>query len=376
MKKRYLSAEDFRKKAQRRMPAMIFDALDGAAGYEIAKKRNYSSFDEVCLKSRVLVDVEKRNLDINFLKKNWKLPFGIAPMGMCNLFWPNSDEIMATAASQNEFPLGVSTMSSTSLEDLFDISQGNAWFQLYAGQSDNLTKELIDKAEKIGYENLILTVDVPVLAPRRRDLRNEFGVPFKLKPKHILDFVSHPSWLASTILCGQPKPLNINKSIDTKKTNNEQFSRNLGRGRFDWRFLEELRSRWQKNLIIKGIMCIEDAKKAVEIGVDCIYVSNHGGRQLDSAPAAITVLPLIRQAIGSEFPIIFDSGIRSGEDIARALASGADFTMIGRSFLYAAAANGSNGVYDLVKFLRDDLSNVMAQIGCITPGQITADVLA
>ena len=374
----FFSVDDFRIGARRRMPRIIFDALDGAAGNETASRLNSAAFDEVRLQGRVLVNVENRHLQSSFLGCQWQVPFGIAPMGMCDLFWPGADKAMARVAREVGFPLGVSTMSSTTLEQLFDLAGGNAWFQLYAGESDQLTHNLVARAASTGYQALILTADVPALAPRQRDLRNGFKVPFRIGPKQALDFACHPQWTLATLKNGRPKSRNINSlpKDATIGTRVGQFRRDAGRGHFDWNFLRELRAQWPHKLILKGVMCAEDARNAVDAGVDAVYVSNHGGRQLDSAPPAISMLPLIREALGPEYPIVFDSGVRSGEDIVRTLASGAGFVMLGRPFLYALGAGGAGGLSQLLSLLMNELSTVMAQLGCTHPAQLDSAVRA
>lgn len=374
----FFSVNDFRTGARRRMPRIIFDALDGAAGNETASRRNSAAFEDVCLQGRVLVNVEDRAMQASFLGCQWQVPFGIAPMGMCDLFWPGADKAMARVAREVGFPLGVSTMSSTTLEQLFDLAGGNAWFQLYAGESDQLTHNLVARAASTGYQALILTADVPALAPRQRDLRNGFKVPFRIGPKQALDFACHPQWTLATLKNGRPKSRNINSlpKDATIGTRVGQFRRDAGRGHFDWNFLRELRAQWPHKLILKGVMCAEDARNAVDAGVDAVYVSNHGGRQLDSAPAAISILPLIREALGPEYPIVFDSGVRSGEDIVRTLASGAGFVMLGRPFLYALGAGGAGGLSQLLSLLMNELSTVMAQLGCTHPAQLDSAVRA
>ena len=357
---------DLRAKAKQRMPRMVFDALDGAAGEETASRRNLTALKEVCLQGRVLVNVEERSLKTRFNDKEWQMPFGVAPMGMCNLFWPGADEMLARASKHYGFPLGVSTMSSTSLEDMLEQSDGNAWFQLYAGESDELTRGLVSRAAAAGYDTLILTADVPALAPRRRDQKNGFSVPFRMAPRQFVDFCLHPRWALTTLMNGKPHPCNVRPSGDSAAAGDSQagFRRESGRGRFDWTFFSRLRSQWPRRLVLKGVMSPQDAKTAADAGADAVYVSNHGGRQLDSAPAAISVLPKVREAVGADFPLIFDSGVRSGEDIARALASGADFVMVGRPALYALGAGGQLGFETLLKFLTSELSTVMAQLGC------------
>ena len=370
--------EDFRLRARRRMPRMIFDALDGAAGTETASHLNASALAALRLQPRILVNVENRELRTTFLGRQWDLPFGVAPMGMCNLFWPGADHALASAARRRNMPLGVSTMASTRIEDMIDLAGGNAWFQLYAGDSVTTTESLVERARRAGYETLILTADVPVLAPRIRDYRNGFEVPFTMGPRQVADFACHPRWLLQTLRNGSPKAVNVSPVADNTASSGgtKGFRGETGRGRVDWEFLSRLRSLWPNKLIVKGIMSPEDARLAVAAGTDALYVSNHGGRQLDSAPAAIEMLPRIRQAVGSDIPLIFDSGVRSGEGVAKALACGADFVMLGRPFLYAVGAGGPAGLEQMLDMLANDLGIVMAQLGCTRTVQLDRTSLA
>ena len=370
--------EDFRLRARRRMPRMIFDALDGAAGTETASHLNASALAALRLQPRILVNVENRELRTTFLGRQWDLPFGVAPMGMCNLFWPGADHALASAARRRNMPLGVSTMASTRIEDMIDLAGGNAWFQLYAGDSVTTTESLVERARRAGYETLILTADVPVLAPRIRDYRNGFEVPFTMGPRQVADFACHPRWLLQTLRNGSPKAVNVSPVADntTSSGGTKGFRGETGRGRVDWAFLSRLRSLWPNKLIVKGIMSPEDAQLAVAAGTDALYVSNHGGRQLDSAPAAIEMLPRIRQAVGSDIPLIFDSGVRSGEGVAKALICGADFVMLGRPFLYAVGAGGPAGLEQMLDMLANDLGIVMAQLGCTRTVQLDRTSLA
>ena len=370
MPKAFYSVENFRRGARRRMPRMIFDALDGAAGTERASRLNMSTLENIRLQSRILVNVEHRELSTTFLDRQWDVPFGIAPMGMCNLFWPGADVALASVSQEKNMPLAVSTMASSSLESISERTGGNAWFQLYAGESQELTKRLVDRASEAGYRTLILTADVPVLAPRLRDLANGFQVPFTMGLRQVADFARHPRWVLNTLLNGTPNPVNERSSVGSTG-----FRREAGRGHIDWGFLSQLRSMWAYKLVVKGVMSPTDAKMAVDAGVDAVYVSNHGGRQLDAAPGAIQMLPLIRQAVGPDYPLLFDSGIRSGEGIAKALVSGANFVMLGRPFLYALGAGGPNGLRHLLDMLANELSIVMAQLGCNDVRQLNRSML-
>jgi L-lactate dehydrogenase (cytochrome) len=251
---------------------------------------------------------------------------------------------------------------------------GNGWFQLYVGPSIADAMDLVQRAEAAGYEYLLLTVDVPVVSARPREQRQGFEAPFRMRPRQFVDFATHPHWVFHTLVDGVPKPVNVlpANSVVNKPT----FTRNEIRGHIDWQFLDQLRERWTGKLILKGVLSADDAVRIRDAGVDAVYVSNHGGRQLDAAPAAIDVLPEIRQAVGVDYPLIFDSGIRSGEGIVKALALGADFVMLGRPFLYASGADGQRGVFRLVDMLKNELLLALAQIGCTDVSHLDQNVLA
>lgn len=353
------SIDDARAAARRKLPRLIFDFIDGAAGSERAKQLNQEALDQIRMQPRVLVNVEQRSLNKSFLGHQWDLPFGIAPMGMCNLAGPNTDQLLAEAAKRHNIPLALSTMASSTIEDVYGWAGENAWFQLYVGQSEELAMELVDRANVAGYTTLIFTVDVPQVAPRLRDLRNGFGVPFRIGPKQFLDFATHPLWSIPTLLNGAPALANM----PMKQENDKTFNRNAGRGRVDWDFLQRLRDRWPRSLIVKGVLSPDDAVRIRAAGADAIYVSNHGGRQLDSAPPAIQMLPLIRAAVGDEYPLVFDSGIRNGEAVIKALALGADFVMLGRPFLYGVGAAGDQGLEAVINLLKNEVSVTLAQLG-------------
>ena len=364
-------AEDARRLARRRMPRMMFDFVDGSAGLETGERLNRSAIEEIRLAPRVLVNVEGRSLAKRFLGQNLDLPVGIAPMGMCDLTWPGADQMLAAEAIRRNIPLCLSSAASTSLEEMQTLADGRAWFQLYVAQSPITAMQLVDRAASAGYEVLILTVDVPQVSRRIRDLKNGFQVPFHLGPRQILDFACHPRWSIGTLLKGVPKARNFETT-----GNGRGFVRGESRGSTDWAFLAQLRKRWKGKLVIKGVLSPDDAIRIREAGADAVYVSNHGGRQLDSAPAAIHALPRIRQAVGDGYPLIFDSGLRCGEDIVKALALGADFVMLGRPLMYAIGAAGAPGLAKLFDILTEEISVTLAQLGRRQIEQIDSTVLA
>ena len=372
---KFFSVAEARLRARKRLPRMMFDYVDGASSDESLSLLNSTSFDSFRLMPRVLRDVADRDLSTEILGMQMGLPFGIAPMGMCALSWPNADQYMARAAATRRMPLCVSTAASAPLETIIEDADGYAWFQLYADQSSEFVDEMVQRAKDSGYKVLILTVDVPIPSVRTRDLRNGFTFPLHWGPRQIWDFVSHPHWsLASLVHAlgnGMPRPMNYATSSKGTK-----FVRNASRGRATWGFLELLRDRWPEKLIVKGVQCPKDAVRINALGVDAIYVSNHGGRQLNSAPTSIESLIQIRQAVGNAMPLIFDGGIRNGEHVIKALALGADFVMLGRSALFGLGAGGSEGLSDILDLISTEASAVMGLAGHQKITEISAKNLA
>lgn len=353
------SAEDARRLARRRLPWMVFDYIDGAAGQESGAARNRAALDAITLRPRILKDVSQRSLSAQILDQQSDRPFGIAPMGMCNLSAPGADLMLARLAAHNRVPHVVSTVASTSMEEIIAEAEGNAWFQLYFSGDGSGTFKLVERAKFAGYDVLVLTVDVPEVGRRPRELRHGFKMPFRIGPRQFLDFALHPRWSLTTLFKGRPVMANFDAE-------GYDFDRTESRARADWDTLSRLRDAWPGKLVIKGVLDVEDARTLVSAGVDAIQVSSHGARQLDSAPAPIEKLPEIRDALGPDFPIFYDSGIRSGEDILKALTVGADFVFVGRILQYAIAAAGEPGLEQLWDVLSDELSIAMAQTGLTT----------
>ncbi|MGI9393459.1 MAG: alpha-hydroxy acid oxidase [Boseongicola sp.] len=365
---RIYATEDAKQLAKRRLPRMIFDFIEGSAGREAGAAHNESRFNDIKLQPRAMAEVSNRSLTTKFLGCDYGMPIGIAPMGMCNLACSGSDEFIARLAIDRNMPVCLSSAGSSSLEEMREWSGDLAWFQLYFRESAEVTFQAVERARVAGYDTLILTVDVPEVSRRIRDQQNGFNLPFRITPRAFLDFALHPRWSISTLLRGVPKPRNF-------ATEGESFDRNASRAGANWSFLQGLREIWAGKLIVKGITSPEDAVRVQSLGVDAIYVSNHGGRQLDSAPPAIDILPIIRDVVGPDYPLLFDSGIRNGEDVVKALALGADFVMLGRPILYALAAAGGEGLQALIQCFADDIDLAMAQIGVSRIEDIDAQTL-
>ena len=365
------SIKDARELSRKRLPKLVFDFIDGASGDEKLAEINSIALDQIRLEPKVLRNVEKRSLKKNVLGYEFNFPFGFAPMGMTNLSWPGADSMLAAESARNNIPTCVSMASTTTLEEMYELSEGHSWMQLYIFQDENFVMELLERAKNTGYEVAILTVDVPVLSRRTRDDKNGFSYPFKIGPKQFFDFATHPIWSLSTLMSGIPKPMNY----VTSKSGDGIFKRKESRGSTDWNALKRVRDKWKGKLIIKGVMSPDDAIKIKEAGADAIQVSNHGGRQLDSATAAINMLPLIRKSVGSNFPLIFDSGIRSGSDIVRALAFGADYAMIGRPVMYAMGADGKKGLRRIVEIIKEEVSTTLGLVGLNDINEVTSEIV-
>ena len=358
--------------SKKRLPKLVFDFIDGASGDDKLAEINSKALDQIRLEPKVFRNVENRNLSKKIFDFHFDYPFGFAPMGMTNLSWPDADKMIAKESAYNNIPTCVSMASSTTLEDMFTFSEGHSWMQIYIFQSEEFIMELLKRAESIGYKVLILTVDVPILSRRARDDRNGFGYPFKIGPKQFLDFALHPQWSLTTLFKGAPQPMNY----VTSKSGDQIFRRKESRGATDWNTLKRVRDAWKGKLIIKGVMNSEDALKIKEAGADAIQVSNHGGRQLDSATASINALPLIRKALGDDFPILFDSGIRSGSDILRALALGANFVMFGRPLMYAIGADGARGLRRIINLIKEELSTNLGLVGLTDINEVDKKIIA
>ena len=350
------SSEDARRIAQRRLPWMVFDYIDGAAGRETGAARNRAAFDALTLRPRILRDVSQRDLTSSVFGQKTNAPFGISPMGMCNLSGAGADLMLARLAARENVPLGVSTVASTAMEPLIEAAEGNAWFQLYFSGDGVGTFKLVERAKAAGYKTIVLTVDVAEVGRRPRELRHGFTMPFRIGPKQFVDFALHPRWSLTTLFKGRPEMANFDMP-------GYSFDRTESRARANWDTLAKLRDMWPGNLVVKGVLDAEDAVMLRDAGVDAVQVSSHGARQLDSAPSPISVLPAIRKAVGPDFPLFFDSGLRSGEDVVKAYDQGADFTFLGRILQFAIAAGGEEGLQRLWDVLRDETSITLAQIG-------------
>ena len=374
---RAYSIAHLRQSAQRRIPKVAFDFLDGGAGHETGLRENTDAFDRIRLVPRALVDVEEIDVSIELFGRRWSAPFGIAPIGLASFVWPNADVLVCRAARDAGLPYTLSTAGGASLEEIKALAPDSAWYQLYVAKSETVVTGLLERAEHAGYDVLFVTVDVPHPSRRLRDLANQLTLPLRPSPRLLLDMVLHPSWTYELIRHGPPRFGNMAAyaKADAGAQELAAFMASQSSGRLDWTMLKDIRRRWPRRLVVKGLLAPEDALAARELGADGIVVSNHGGRQLEGAIAGIEALPDIRAAVGPDFPVLLDSGIRTGEHILKALAAGASFVLVGRAVMYGVAAAGEEGARAAIDILIDEARRTAAQLGVRTLKELTPNHL-
>lgn len=371
-----VTVQDFADIGRRRIPRFAFDYLDGGAGEDEGVLRNHRAFEQVLLKPRFLCGLSPSKVETStqLFGKHYQLPFGVAPTGMNRLIWPGADRLIGEMAGRANIPLVSSTLASSSLEQMALLAPENLWFQLYPRKDDAVNMDLLQRAWAAGVRVLVVTVDGPSSPNRNRDVRNGFGLGrFSVTPKMLFDTLRRPAWALAWLREGRCSFENLAPYIGQgmgSKTVQEMGSQS--RQDLSWRDLDLLRGCWNGHLVIKGILDADDARRAVDHGVDGVWVSNHGGRQLESAPAALDCLPQIVEVLAGRAKILFDSGVRSGEDIVKALALGADFVFLGRAFLYGAAAGGAAGVARMLELYHRDLLRTLVQIGCPSVSALTS----
>jgi L-lactate dehydrogenase (cytochrome) len=370
------SIEDLRGLARRRIPRALFDYIDRGSYDELTWRRNASDLRNLPLRQRVLVDVSRLSTGVTVLGEQWKLPVALAPTGLTGFFHRDGEILAARAAQTAGVPFCLSTMSICSLEDVRAAVRDPFWFQLYLMRDRGFNEALIARARAAQCPALMITLDLPLQALRRRDPKNGLSVPPRLTLRNAGEILMRPRWL-SGVLLGRRRTLG-NLATFFPKQGIGQLSEWVG-GQFDpsitWRDVEWVRERWPGKLIVKGIMVAEDARRASESGVDAIVVSNHGGRQLDGATSTIAALPAVVDAAG-RCEVLLDGGITSGQDVLKALALGARGCLIGKSFLYGLAADGGEGVTLALEIIRKELEISMALCGVTDAGAVDSRVVA
>jgi len=364
---RYPSVEaDLIKKAKSRIPRFAFEYLDGGCNEDVNLYKNTNEIRQVELIPQYLTRHTKSDTSTSIFGINYSAPFGIAPVGLQGLMWPKSPEYLAKAAFEQNIPFILSTVTTLSIEKASELTEGKAWFQLYHPAEEQVRNDIIDRAAAAECPVLVLLSDVPTFGFRPRDIRNGLAMPPKMTLSNTLQIMGRPNWALRTLINGQPnfetlKPY-MPKGLDLKQLGlfmNQTFSGRLNEDR-----IGPIRDRWKGKIVLKGVASVADAEKAHRLGLDGIIVSNHGGRQLDAGQSSIASMRPIVKEFKNKLTIMMDSGIRSGPDIARTLASGAHFTFLGRTFMYAVTALGKKGPTHLIELLKTQLQQVMEQVCC------------
>lgn len=363
---KYPSIEHLRERARRRMPQFAFEYLEGGCNSEVNLRRNTSEIREVQLRPWYLRDYAGSDQTTELFGKTYDAPFGISPIGLQGLMWPRATEILARAAHAHNVPFILSTVGTASIETVAELTEGNAWFQLYHPAEEELRDKLLDRAADAGMPVLVILADTPTFAYRPREIKNGLSIPPQMSIRNVIQMMMHPTWSFSQLAAGAPEfktmtPY-IPKGLSMKHLGlfmNQTFS-----GRLNPDKIAAIRDRWKGKLVVKGIVNPEDAEKAIRLGVDGMIVSNHGGRQLDAGQSTIKPLTELAKEFCDRTTLMMDSGLRAGPDIASALASGAQFTFLGRSFMYGVGALGESGGDHTISMLKKQLQQVMEQVGC------------
>jgi L-lactate dehydrogenase (cytochrome) len=370
--------EDLRRRARRRVPTMFFDYAEGGAYAEATLRANRADLHRIKLRQRVLVDVSRRDLGATIAGEKTALPLVLAPVGLCGMQWGDGEILACRAAQAAGIPFCLSTMSICAIEDVAAAVDWPFWFQLYVMKDRGFSRSLIERAVAAKCSALVLTIDLQVLGQRHRDVRNGMTVPPEWRLANIIDIAMRPAW-ALSVFAGKRKTFG-NLAGHVRGMENVNSLAKWISGQFDpsltWKDLDWIRALWPGKLIIKGVLDVDDAKLAAGTGASALVVSNHGGRQLDGAPSSISALPKVADAVGSDIEVMFDGGIRSGQDVLRALALGASACLIGRAYLYGLGAGGEAGVAKAIELIRNELDVSMALCGVNSIREIGPHVLA
>lgn len=355
----YVPVAELRKRAKSKIPKFIFEYLEGGCNENVNLIKNTKEISDIELKPVYITEHKEADLKTELFGHTYNAPFGIAPMGLQGFMWPNAPEILARAAAKHNIPFVISTLTTCTVERINELTEGRAWFQLYHPRETELRDKLIKKVADAGCPVMVLVVDMPTKGYRPWDVRNGFDMPPEISIKNILQMMAKPEWVLKTIYHGRPT-FAIMKPFEDAADGHFYFDHKL-----DERKIAEIRDRWKGKLVLKGISSEEDTETAIKLGADAIVVSNHGGRQLDVGQSSIATLGPIVKKYAGKIKIMMDSGLRTGPDIARALALGAEFTFLGRNFIYAVAALGAEGGSHMIRGLEVQLKQVMEQLSCV-----------
>lgn len=370
---------DLREAAKRRLPKAVFEFVDRSTEDHLALRNNREAFEKIKLRFRALVDVSERSTKTMLFGKEIALPMAIAPTGAAGLCWHEGELELAKAAARAKIPFTLATGAMTSMEKIAKEANFRLWFQLYVWKQRELSYQLIERAKNNGFEALIVTTDTIVPPNREYNAKNGFLLPFHPTWRFTWDIMKHPAWFSSVLLkyfttIGMPRnenyPEGMRRTIGSDVSTREVMRQDS----LNWEDIKIFRDKWPGILMLKGINRVDDALKAISVGCDGIVVSNHGGRNMDSAAATIDILPEIAEAVGDKITVILDSGVRRGSDIAKAVALGAKCVLTGRATLYGTAVGGEAGAFKAVDFVRTEFDKTMAYTGCNRVDEITTDI--
>ena len=371
--RRAINVEELRRVARRRLPHFSFEYLEGGAEDELALKRNRAIFERIAWLPRTLAGVGTPDLSTEILGEACHLPLIIAPTGFNGMLWPQGDLALARAAADAGIPFTLSTVSNYPLARMTAEVPDRVWFQLYPFKDPGAVDLLIDRAQQAGCRTMVVTTDVPVLGAREWDQRN-YRAPMKLSLLSMLDVLTHPGWLRRVMIPnGAPQFENLRELLPPGSQSALAGVRFMGtqiNARLSWEDMERIRRRWPGKLVLKGILCVEDSQRAVDVGADGIVLSNHGGRQLDSSVSGVELLPAVTAECGSKLAILVDGGFCRGSDVLKAIALGAHGVMIGRATLYGLAAGGQAGVAHALGLLRTEMERTLTLLGCRNLGEL------
>lgn len=372
----YHTIKMMREVCKKSIPRVAFDYLESGTDKELLLDRNMAQFERIQFIPRFCLGEKSTELKTTFLNQQYSSPIGIAPVGLTGLIWPDAEKYLLQMAGEMEIPFCLSTVATCSPEDIDaqnEYSPKSKWFQLYPPKDLDILDSLLDRAKKSGFSNLVVTIDIPAPSRRERSMHAGLNMPLKFTPKLIIDGLMHLKWTIATIANGLPRL----KTVESYANNNSlkfvsKFVGNRLGGVIDWSYIELIRTKWEGSMILKGVLHPDDALKAKQIGCDSVYISNHGARQFDGGVSPLIQLMKIREALGSDYPLIYDSGIRSGLDIMKAICAGADFVFIGRPYMYGIGAFQKAGAQQVHHILEDQLRNNMMQMGIETIAEIKA----
>ena len=373
-----INIDDLRRLAMRRLPRAVFDFADGGAEDEQTLRANRADFAKLTFRPKILVDVSKRDQSTTILGQRVSSPLILAPTGLAGMLWAKGEMAAARAAARHDVIFTLSTLGACSIEDVAETSSGPLWFQLYVMKDRDVTRALVERAQRAGYKALCLTVDLPVLGQRERDLRNGATIPPKITVRNVIDVLQRPGWLRRVWLGPQITFKNFVGS-SAALTNDAgtlwQYVNSLNDPGVNWNDLAWFRSLWPGPIAIKGVVTAEDARRAVSEGIEAIIVSNHGGRQLDSMPSAIEALPEIVDAVGDRAEVILDGGVRRGTDVVKALALGARAVLLGRPPLWGLSVGGADGVAAVMQHMHGEMVRAMQLCGAASLAALTPDLV-